>query len=798
MDIKITNSEITNSEIINSEIPNGKICLNMIVKNEEHCILETLQSIVKYIGCYVISDTGSTDNTINIIESFFKENNIEGKIINNEWVNFAVNRTYALEAIKNLSVKCDYIFIIDADDIVINPEILFEEFNSVIKNNEIDIFYLNYKDEINGIEYKRTQIFNNKLEWEYKSPIHEYIICKNKDNLTSYLLKNNYYILSRRKGNRNLNPQKYLNDALTLIKQYEIEPDILNNKNNKPNKVNYLFWIAQSYRNYGDTDNAIKYYDNFISNCLETQIYEKFYSYLCLGFLLIEKNKKMYKNEIIKVLINGYNCCKTRAECLVKLGYFYIDNYEYENALQIFNIAEKIPYPTDTFFIDPNAYNIQNIVKILNVYFNIRKTNKFNDYNFYLFKDNNIEDNNLLDLNKQINTFDDLFDLKNIANVIKNCNSFNTNGKLKKNININYLTQMNNLKLDKFEGIFIKKPILCLYLGYSRLTNFNAYGSELSAIKLMSNFTSQYNVYIISHDMINKNVDGINYYNYDNFNNYLLECNLTIEILIISRYINYFLDFSFKVNKTYIWVHDTELGHGYNNGLIKDKGKYLLNNVMHKIDKIIVLSEWHKEYFKNIYDIEENKLTIIGNGINVNNINNSNKINNRFIWTSSFDRGIERCLEYFEEIHNYILDAELHIFRDYDNYKHLVNKYSCDYIKFYGRVSNEVIIEEFKKASVWFYPTHFVETFCISSLEAQLNECLCIATNIGALTTTVGDRGILFNTDTLVNKKECVNLVINTLKQDNTALIKKAKIYAEQQTWYNKSKLWTELFNEKK
>ena len=791
-----------NIKFINyNKFMNNKICLNMIVKNEEHCILETLQSIVKYINYYVISDTGSSDNTIQIIKDFFKENNIEGHILHNKWVNFAVNRTYALKAIKDLSIDCNYIFIIDADDIVINPENLFTEFNnSITEIKEIDIFYLNFKDEINGIEYKRTQILNNNLEWEYKSPIHEYIVCKNKDNLTSYLLKNNYYILSRRKGNRNLNPEKYLNDALILKKQYELEPDILDNKNNKPNKVNYLFWIAQSYRNYGDIDNAIKYYNDFINNCLETQNYEKFYSYLCLGFLLIEKNKKLYKNEIIKVLVNGYNCCKTRAECLVKLGYFYIDNYEYENALQIFNIAEKIPYPTDTFFIDPNAYNIQNIVKILNVYFNIKQTNKFNDYNFYLFKDNS-EDNNLLDVNKTINTIEDMLDLKNIANVIKNCDSFNTNGKLKKNTEIEHLIQMNNLTLNKLQGIFVKKPILCLYLGYARLTNFNAYGSEISAIKLLMNFTQLYNVYIISDDNINNNVNGITYFNYEKFSDYLLEYNLTIEILIISRFINYFLNYSFKVNKIYIWVHDVVLCNGYEKTLIKDNGKHLLNNVIYKIDKIIVLSEWHKEYFKNTYNVDENKLIIIGNGININDNQLANQLNekikNRFIWTSSFDRGIERCLEYFEEIHKYISDAELHIFRDYENYEHIVDKYKCDYIKFYGRVSNEIILEEFKKASVWFYPTHFIETYCISSLEAQLNECLCIATNIGALTTTIGNRGFLFNTDILANKNQCVNLVINILKQDNTELIRKAKLYAEQQTWYNKSKIWLDLFNKK-
>jgi glycosyltransferase involved in cell wall biosynthesis len=45
----------------------------MIVKNESHVIKETLENLCKYINFsyYVISDTGSTDNTIQIITDFF-------------------------------------------------------------------------------------------------------------------------------------------------------------------------------------------------------------------------------------------------------------------------------------------------------------------------------------------------------------------------------------------------------------------------------------------------------------------------------------------------------------------------------------------------------------------------------------------------------------------------------------------------------------------------------------------------------------------------------------------------------
>ena len=52
-----------------------KLTLSMIVKNESHIILECLNSLYKEIDYWVIVDTGSTDNTKEIITNFFKEKN---------------------------------------------------------------------------------------------------------------------------------------------------------------------------------------------------------------------------------------------------------------------------------------------------------------------------------------------------------------------------------------------------------------------------------------------------------------------------------------------------------------------------------------------------------------------------------------------------------------------------------------------------------------------------------------------------------------------------------------------------
>lgn len=59
------------------------VCLNMIVRNEADIIVDTFDNVRKYFefSHYVICDTGSTDNTINIIREYFKTHNLNGEVI---------------------------------------------------------------------------------------------------------------------------------------------------------------------------------------------------------------------------------------------------------------------------------------------------------------------------------------------------------------------------------------------------------------------------------------------------------------------------------------------------------------------------------------------------------------------------------------------------------------------------------------------------------------------------------------------------------------------------------------------
>jgi glycosyltransferase involved in cell wall biosynthesis len=184
----------------------------MIVKNEAHCIIETLQSVYKYINFYVICDTGSTDNTIDLIKSFFNDKGIDGKIYHDKWKDFGYNRTIAIKRCKG---HCNYIWTIDADDLLIG--------NINLNSLSHDCYYLQYGK---NLKYKRRQIFinNDSVQWSYTGKLHEQLTCNKKD-YTSSIIIGDYYIMSRRLGNRNKDPNKYQNDIFILISELKHNPN---------------------------------------------------------------------------------------------------------------------------------------------------------------------------------------------------------------------------------------------------------------------------------------------------------------------------------------------------------------------------------------------------------------------------------------------------------------------------------------------------------------------------------------------------------------------------------------------
>ena len=211
-----------NSEIIQTLLKKNKnekysLCGCMIVKNEAHIIHESLNTLLPYIDCWCISDTGSTDGTQDIIKQFFADHHVPGYLVQTTWPNhFGKARSAALDKCYGLS---HFVFMFDADDII-HGNITIPDW----KNLEADAF----KCRFGGGEfaYWRLSIFRNDGSWRYEGILHEFptngkIISEQKIEI----LEGDYYIDSRRLGARSKQADKYLKDAQTLLKEHGKNPD---------------------------------------------------------------------------------------------------------------------------------------------------------------------------------------------------------------------------------------------------------------------------------------------------------------------------------------------------------------------------------------------------------------------------------------------------------------------------------------------------------------------------------------------------------------------------------------------
>jgi hypothetical protein len=254
----------------------------MIVKNESHIIVKTLENLCSYVefDAYFISDTGSTDNTMDLIRGFFKERGVPGHIEQVEWRDFGFNRTLSLQMAFN---KTDYLFIFDADDSIHGDFRMPSELTH-------DAYQLKLGQ---SFVYLRTLIVNNRKRWRFVGVLHEYIACVDKEE-SSTAIQGDYYVESGRGGSRNKDPNKYINDAAVLERGFHEEMGNGANGGGGDRALaeRYSFYCAQSWMDAGPAyiDKAIEWYLRVLGQNNWAQ--EKYYSALCLGDLYNKKGDK--------------------------------------------------------------------------------------------------------------------------------------------------------------------------------------------------------------------------------------------------------------------------------------------------------------------------------------------------------------------------------------------------------------------------------------------------------------------------------------------------------------------------
>lgn len=271
------------------------VCLNMIVKDERDVIIRCLSSVKEMIDYWVIVDTGSSDCTKELIREYLKE--IPGELHERPWVDFGSNRNEALQLARG---KSDYIFFIDADEVLVCSK--------PFDKNELDKPFYVVKSRGRDTEHYRIHLIDQDPEWKWEGVLHESVIHSHR--MVGEILPHLWIDFSSMDGHRFSDPKKFLHDAEILEKALMQEP----------NNPRYVFFLAQSYFNAKEHALALKNFER--RTMMVGEEGEMYISLYCIGDLQEKLNQD--DATIVQSYLKAYHYQPARAEALERLGYFFL------------------------------------------------------------------------------------------------------------------------------------------------------------------------------------------------------------------------------------------------------------------------------------------------------------------------------------------------------------------------------------------------------------------------------------------------------------------------------------------
>jgi glycosyltransferase involved in cell wall biosynthesis len=314
------------------------ICLNMIVKNEEKVLSRLLRSVKDYIDYYVIVDTGSTDDTIELVRREMAAFGIEGEVHEREWVNFGVNRQQALE-LAVAADKTDWLLFIDADEELGVSDPKFYEKLEPGTSYDLEKHHSN-------LRYAVPHLINvRETQWKWEGPVHNYLVNLGGARRTRRLddVWIIYHTGEGAKSHGLTQEQKYLRDAALL------EADLKQH----PENARSQFYLGQSYKHAGHLEKAYEAYEKRVG--MEGWAEEVFVSQLELGRIAIQLDEP--EDVVVRHLLAAYELRPTRAEPLYELGYYFRKRKMYGKAYLFAKAGVLTPQPNDRLFVAQDVYD---------------------------------------------------------------------------------------------------------------------------------------------------------------------------------------------------------------------------------------------------------------------------------------------------------------------------------------------------------------------------------------------------------------------------------------------------------
>jgi len=335
----------------------NKLALNFICKNEAHVINRMLDSSKGIFDLIVVNDTGSTDNTIEMIKKWGEDNNTPTYVFERPFDSFDNSRNFAMdklrEVVKELGWDASKIFGIwyDCDEqLIIDDNFDKSQFTK-------DLYMINAK--IGAMAYTRNTFFRVSKPFRWYGPTHEFIICDDK-NVTSGIANGiSIHVNMDGASWQGDISQKYLAHAHSLEKYVSDDRS----------DCRWIFYLAQSYHDSASMKNnkleneerlkrSLHYYKERVTR---TDGYgeEIYYSQYRVGTImnLLEEPWNLTHQELLK----AYSLDPLRGESIKTIIDYYMRMGEWHTAYLYTKFAKmnfhgRSPYPTRLLFVEEPLY----------------------------------------------------------------------------------------------------------------------------------------------------------------------------------------------------------------------------------------------------------------------------------------------------------------------------------------------------------------------------------------------------------------------------------------------------------
>ena len=296
------------------------LSLVMIVKNEADSITETLLSVKDHIDYYCILDTGSTDNTVHLIEKVM--NGTKGRVYHEPFVDFSTTRNRAIELEGGHS---SFALMLSGDETVTNASHLRGVLGQYAYK-KVDAFRIII--EYDSQEYTSVRLHRTNSNWSYIGKVHEVMSGPS----IPLRIENASIVHALNEKNRQDKRNRAKLDLAILLNEWPKNPSHRN-----------AFYIAQSYQTIGNYSQAYEWYEKRWK--MKGWSEEEYAARFRMAYMaeLLERPWA----DVEAMYFDASNYRPARAEPLFRIAiHYYLQNNSAATFMYAL-LSSKIPYPSE-------------------------------------------------------------------------------------------------------------------------------------------------------------------------------------------------------------------------------------------------------------------------------------------------------------------------------------------------------------------------------------------------------------------------------------------------------------------